>query len=342
MATQNFGRSGDIDRIDSNTGTLSTELSSDIMGKPVKCELLCFAMDKSRILSFDDLVKVCSDFYTFDEICEARQIVENCTNIRMTKRKGNDKCRASVEDIVKIVLDPAMSLPVCYATDLSRLPPTDISHCDITAIMRELQLLRAEVRDIQQLRDEVCALRTHVAESRDAVARSPCMPDGVNVTQGSDAAGIAEVSRDSATGNASFAGLTRRLAQDPSAFQNVARAMKNKLIVGASSDNKRLKVVMTKRNVDVFISRLHPETSPHELVDCVRSVGDGVKICDVTCTKLQSKYEHLYSSYHAAISVDTADIKRAVDVFMSADVWPCGVFVKRYFNRRNGSEPNQQ
>ena len=163
MATQNFGRSGDIDQIDSNTGTLSTELSSDIMGKPVKCELLCFAMDKSRILSFDDLVKVCSDFYTFDELCEARQIIENCTNIRMPKRKGNDKCQASVEDIVKIVLDPAKSLLVCYATDLSRLPPTDISHCDISAIMRELQLLRAEVRDMQQLRDEVCALRTHVA-----------------------------------------------------------------------------------------------------------------------------------------------------------------------------------
>jgi len=56
----------------------------------------------------------------------------------------------------------------------------------------------------------------------------------------------------------------------------------------------------------------------------------------------QSKYEHLYSSYHVAISVDTADIKRAVDVFMSADVWPCGVFVKRYFNRRDGYKPNQE
>ena len=90
--------------------------------------------------------------------------------------------------------------------------------------------------------------------------------------------------------------------QDPSAFQNVARARKNKLVVGASSVNKRtLKAVMTKRDVDVFISRLHPETSSHELLDCVRSVGDGVKICDVTCTKLQSKYEHLYSSYHVAI-----------------------------------------
>jgi len=71
----------------------------------------------------------------------------------------------------------------------------------------------------------------------------------------------------------------------------------------------------------------------------VRLVGDGVKTCDVICTK----YEHLYSSYdHVAISVDTADIKRAVNMFMSANVWPCGIFVKRYFNRQNGSEPNGQ
>ena len=54
-------------------------------------------------------------------------------------------------------------------------------------------------------------------------------------------------------GSASFAGLTRCLAHDPSAFQNVTRARKNKLIVGASSDNKRLKAVITKLNVDVFI-----------------------------------------------------------------------------------------
>jgi len=195
--------------------------------------------------------------------------------------------------------------------------------------------------DIVHLNAELMSVKQLMAESCDVAACAPCVFDGASNTQGSEAAGIAEVSRDPAAGSTSFAGLTRRLAQDPSAFQNVARSSENKVIVGASSDNKRLKAVITKRNVDVFISRLHPKTSCHELVDCVRSVGDGVKICDVTCTKLHSNYEHLYSSCHVAISVDTADMKRAVDVFMPADVWPCGVFVKRYFNCRNGSEPNQ-
>jgi len=120
---------------------------------------------------------------------------------------------------------------------------------------------------LHSLKSELMSVKQLLVENRDAVGHAPRVPDGVNNAEGLDAAGIAEDSRDSATGCASFAGLTRRLAQDPGAFRNVAR--KNRLIVGASSYNKRLKAVMTKRNVDIFISRLHPETSSHELVDCV-------------------------------------------------------------------------
>ena len=165
---------------------------------------------------------------------------------------------------------------------------------EVTVLRQQVISVKSE-QDFASMQDDVAHLKAELmyvkqlmAESRDTVARAPCVPDGANDTKGSDAAGIVEVSRDSATVSASFAGLTRRLAQDPSAFQNETRARKNKLIVGASSVNKHLKAVMTKRNVDVFISRLHPETCSHELLDCVRSVGDGVKICDVTCTKIRT------------------------------------------------------
>jgi len=92
--------------------------------------------------------------------------------------------------------------------------------------------------DVAHLKAELMSVKQLMADSSDAVAGAPYVPDSVNNTQGSEAAGIAEVSRDSVTGSTSFAGLTRHLAQDPSAFQNVARSRKNKLIVGASSDNK--------------------------------------------------------------------------------------------------------
>ena len=131
---------------------------------------------------------------------------------------------------------------------------------EVTVLRQQVISVKSE-QDFASMQDDVAHLKAELmyvkqlmAESRDTVARAPCVPDDANDTQGSDAAGIVEVSRDSATGSASFAGLTRRLAQDPSAFQNVARARKNKLIVGASSVNKHLKAVMMKRNVCVHIT----------------------------------------------------------------------------------------
>jgi len=50
---------------------------------------------------------------------------------------------------------------------------------------------------------------------------------------------------------------------------------------------------------------------------------------------LTSKFESLYSSFHVAVKVDSADLSRAVDIFMSANAWPAGVFVKRYFRPKN-------
>jgi len=68
-----------------------------------------------------------------------------------------------MEDILQICLDLETKLPAFHATDLSRLPPVDADHCDISVILRELQSLRAEVRDISDLRAEVDMLRQEVS-----------------------------------------------------------------------------------------------------------------------------------------------------------------------------------
>jgi len=41
---------------------------------PVRSELLCFICDKSRVIPFDDLIKVCCDFYNDDEVIATRLI----------------------------------------------------------------------------------------------------------------------------------------------------------------------------------------------------------------------------------------------------------------------------
>ena len=47
---------------------------------------------------------------------------------------------------------------------IARLPPVDAKHCDMSAVLMELQGLRREVRDIQKLQEEVFVLRQQLAD----------------------------------------------------------------------------------------------------------------------------------------------------------------------------------
>ena len=132
----------------------------------VNSEILCFMSDKGHVLTFDQLVKICTDFYNEDEILSARQVIENA-GVRMPKRQGANKMRSTVEDILKAVLNPAVSLPQFCSMKLSRLPPVDVSHCDVTAILKELQGLRSEVREIRHLQAEIHELRLKLSEIDD-------------------------------------------------------------------------------------------------------------------------------------------------------------------------------
>jgi len=109
-------------------------------------------------------------------------------------------------------------------------------------------------------------------------------------------------------------------------------------IIGASSENQRVKSVATTHNVDVFISRLHPETVENELLECAKesAATGGVKIVDMSCSKLKSKYEYLYSSFYVSVRVESMQFKKAIDLYMSPEAWPVGVLVKRFFKPRNG------
>ena len=52
---------------------------------------------------------------------------------------------------------------------------------------------------------------------------------------------------------------------------------------------------------------------------CVQEKKSDVKVVDVECNPLKSKYESLYSSFHVCITVDSADMSRAIELFMAAD-----------------------
>jgi hypothetical protein len=150
-------------KVSDNADNITTKSLASCTKSYVNSEMLCFVVDKGRVLAFDQLVKICTDFYKEEEILAARQVIDGVGS-RLPKRQGPNKLRSTVEDIVKVVLNPTVDLPEFHAIKLSRLPPIDITHCDTAAILKELQGLRAEVREIRQLQAEVQDLRSKMQD----------------------------------------------------------------------------------------------------------------------------------------------------------------------------------
>lgn len=255
------------------------------------------------------------------------------TSQRLPKRQGNNRVRAALEDIGRLLLNPAVALPVFYAVNMSRLPPVDASHCDVSAILKELSVLRQEVRAVTQLREEVTQLRVML------VSKAASEVNAVNT-----AAVFSDVEADS---NQVASGVLQPLyskihlsahnsASTPAGILRKKQPVR-KPVVGASLTNTHVKAVGTTRAVDVFVSRLHPLTTAEELVYSVNSVKGSISVHEVKCVQLKSRYEALYSSYHVEIRVGADELQHALDLFMSAEAWPSGVFVRRYFKPKNGS-----
>ena len=128
--------------------------------EPVQSEILCFVRERCNVMTFDHLVKLCADFYHVDEIVAAR--LQRYLPDRLPSRSGTDKHRSILEDIVKGCLNPSITLPTFYAVNISRLSPVDANHCDMAAVLAELQQLRAEVRQLRSLQSDVDSVKQQV------------------------------------------------------------------------------------------------------------------------------------------------------------------------------------
>jgi hypothetical protein len=336
----------------------------------VKCELLYFVMNKCNALHFDAIVNICADFYTVQEVESARVLLAEYSKKRLALHKGTDveKSRRTMKDIVRICLNPDVQLPVFYSVDMTRVPPVGIEHVDVSSLLQEVSSLRAEVRSLTAVRAEVADIAISVKAMQTAVLGTGIpavrhqqhdndrLKKG-NITNRNGLIPAVEADTDpksllieapvttavqqamvpppaAAVGAQTFATLARDL-------QGIGMAKKQSRkspspVVGQSSSNLRLKSVLTKRSIDIFISRLQPETDVDEVIACARDVLGNDDLHDVACVKLKSKHADLYSSFYVSIKVDVAEMKRHINLLMASESWPSGILVRRYFKPKNG------
>ena len=232
-----------------------------------RSELLCFLQQKAKLIALDQLVKLTADFYRSDEILSARSVMEQYVPKRITKRQGSAAMKATVEDLLKLLLDPTVKVPTFFAVDLCRLPPVGVEHCDVSAILQELHSLRMEVRMITQVREELNNLRQDISALKTAdVFHNVADKDNWPSLQADVVAGDMNMAKAvlkvdgavaSKMGSNTFAGLAQGLQKSGMA----ERKPRREPVIGSSKRFSHVKAVQTKRQVDVFVSRWNPHSN---------------------------------------------------------------------------------
>jgi hypothetical protein len=106
----------------------------------------------------------------------------------------------------------------------------------------------------------------------------------------------------------------------------------------------QLKAVRTRRRLDLFISRLSSDASATELETYTGDILSGcchatTNLFQVTCINLPTKFAS-YASFHVTVHVPDELLLAAQKSLLSADSWPAGVLVRRYFTpKHNGAKP---
>ena len=312
----------------------------------LRSEVLCFIQNKSKVLPFDHLVDICVKFFKWDEIAQAKNILSENWNNRLAKHRGpeEERVKKTLIDMTRVLLDPEANLPIFYAVNLNRIPPVGVEHIDVCALATEVSALRAEVRSFTQLRSDIRDIRSALplATQQEVRGRISCTQD---TTTDATRAASQEVLPDEATiaqptaASLSYARVVCE-STSPTVPNRLNYPLKNTkaLPVIGKGQGRKLKSVPQKKHIELFVTRLDPATRASEVQESITDImkaddGLSVDVSDVTCLSLETKHTS-YASFHLSITLNASSYQRAFGILMSADVWPDGALVRRFFHRK--------
>ncbi|XP_070547424.1 uncharacterized protein [Ptychodera flava] len=324
-------------------------------------ELLCFLVCKMDIMPMEPLLKVCADFYDDNDVESAKKLLFDlstaflcATDTRYIRRQGQHKKQNNLQDIYNLLqqLDEE-EMPNFVAKNLSKLPPVDITHIDVTGLLREIRELRNEVNTIKSVQmqqqtqiqkaddtvmvliDDVMTLKGDNPRMRGVKSQRTTDKDDIdltsNVNTNADFEGntsvkalysqvVAEPVPDNRLRTCDNSQVSRAESEDFILVQRRKRKRKQPVIGTAPNTAAGLQGVRPRRLCTVFVSRLHP-TTPSEDVERYAADKFGVS---VKCTKLKTKYD-TYASFMVELS--DVDIRAALDPLN----WPQDTLVRKYY-----------
>ena len=335
------GRQGDLMLCDACTEfRFPADSAATVSNTPsmMKNEVLYFIQNKCNVLPGDSVISICADFYTCAELEEARLLLSDILSSSrgptstksLSRHTGADdvKRRKIANDLLKTCLDPNLQLPTFCSTNIQRIPSVGLEHLDVSSLLQELAALRAEVRSFVSMRAEIRDIRKTVRSSTAAAATAAAVPE---VTPMSDESSIATTTA---------AQVLTAAVQSGAIQANEVKVKRCPTVVVGKATNKKMKAVVTKRKVNVFVSRLSPDTSVNDVRSCAaETLAEvcGAMLPDdcLKCEQLETRYQ-TYASYWVSFAVDPGLYDTAAAALVSAEAWPQRVRVRRYYPMRNG------
>lgn len=132
-------------------------------------ELLCFVQNKIDIMDEESLIRLCVSTYTTAEITMAKDLLFESisTSTRNISRRRNRE-QKDLEDIICVFksTDPDKT-PIFVARELEKLPPVSFDHIDVTALLKDIVVLKSEMRNLKDSCATVDQLNRVKAEIND-------------------------------------------------------------------------------------------------------------------------------------------------------------------------------
>lgn len=130
---------------------LACGLSDEVMAIIIN-ELLTFIQNKLDVLDELSIVQICASNFTDAEIEAGKTILfkECAGGERVVQRKGEDKNKKNLKDIIKLLKESEPSgHPSFVAKDLNKLPPVNFDHVDVTRLLKDLNSMKLELQSIR-------------------------------------------------------------------------------------------------------------------------------------------------------------------------------------------------
>lgn len=114
-------------------------------------EVLAFIRNRHDVMDNESLIRICVSAFSEEEIDEAKKLLFTTTKTGkkcISRRK--EKKQKDLDDMIYIfkTIDPDL-LPIFVAYDLHKLPPVSFDHVDVTKLLKDLLVLRADITDIK-------------------------------------------------------------------------------------------------------------------------------------------------------------------------------------------------